>query len=63
MTYEGEEYVLLAFRTAGQNDPDAEEPLQLLDMILDNADGGSHQPEPESAAEACGAAGVVPHRS
>jgi predicted Zn-dependent peptidase len=39
VTYEGEEYVLLAFRTAGQNDEDAEA-LQLLDMILDNQTAG-----------------------
>lgn len=39
VNYEGEEYVLLAFRTASQNDKDAEA-LMLLDMILDNATAG-----------------------
>ena len=37
--YQGEEYVLLAFRTAGRNHRDAEA-LKLLDMILDNATAG-----------------------
>lgn len=39
VTYQGEEFVLLAFRTASQNSDDAEA-LQLLDMILDNANAG-----------------------
>ncbi|MBI2434719.1 MAG: insulinase family protein, partial [Candidatus Hydrogenedentes bacterium] len=39
VTYQGEEYVLLAFRTAPQNHEDAEA-LQLLDMVLDNANAG-----------------------
>lgn len=38
-TYEGEEFVLLAFRTASQNHEDAEA-LSLIDMILDNASAG-----------------------
>jgi predicted Zn-dependent peptidase len=37
--YEGEEFVLLAFRTASRKHKDAEA-LQLLDMILDNATAG-----------------------
>ena len=37
--YEGEEYALLAFRTAPRNHPDAEA-LQVLDMILDNDAAG-----------------------
>ena len=37
--YKGEEYVLLAFRTAGRNDPDAEA-LKLIDMILNNSVAG-----------------------
>ena len=37
--YQGEEYVLLAFRTAGRNHRDAEA-LKLLDMTLDNATAG-----------------------
>ena len=37
--YEGEEYVLLAFRTAPRNHKDAET-LQILDMILDNSVAG-----------------------
>lgn len=37
--YEGEEYVLLAFRTVPVTHPDAEA-LQLLDMILDNRVAG-----------------------
>ncbi|MSS72574.1 MAG: insulinase family protein [Candidatus Latescibacteria bacterium] len=37
--YKGEEYVLLAFRTADQNHPDAEA-LRLLDMTLDNSVAG-----------------------
>ena len=37
--YQGEEYVLLAFRTASRNHQDAEA-LRLLDMILDNATAG-----------------------
>ena len=37
--YQGEEYVLLAFRTADQNHPDAEA-LKLIDMILDNETAG-----------------------
>ena len=37
--YEGEEYVLLAFRTAKNSHKDAE-PLAVLDMILDNATAG-----------------------
>jgi predicted Zn-dependent peptidase len=37
--YEGEEYVSLAFRTVPRSHPDAE-PLQLLDMILDNRVAG-----------------------
>lgn len=39
VSYEGEEYVLLAYRTPGQNDDDAEA-LQLVDMILDNQTAG-----------------------
>jgi predicted Zn-dependent peptidase len=38
-TYEGEETVLLAFRTASQGHEDAEA-LTLIDMILDNASAG-----------------------
>ena len=37
--YQGEEYVLLAFRTEGRNHEDSEA-LMLLDMILDNATAG-----------------------
>ena len=37
--YQGEEYVLLAFRMAGRNHPDAEA-LKLIDMTLDNATAG-----------------------
>ena len=37
--YQGEEYVLLAFRTEGRNHKDVEA-LILLDMILDNATAG-----------------------
>ncbi|GMW02151.1 MAG: zinc protease [Candidatus Hydrogenedentota bacterium] len=37
--FQGEEYVLIGFRTVSQNHPDAE-PLQLLDMILDNSVAG-----------------------
>jgi len=37
--YKGEEYVLLAFRTPGRNDPEAEA-LKLTDMILSNATAG-----------------------
>src|SRR5438445_3399017 len=37
--YKGEEYALLAFRTPGRNDPDAEA-LKLVDMILNNATAG-----------------------
>src|SRR5256885_4057244 len=37
--YKGEEYALLAFRTPGRNDPDAEA-LRLVDMILNNATAG-----------------------
>ena len=37
--YKGEEYVMLAFRTPGRNDPDAEV-LRLIDMILSNASAG-----------------------
>lgn len=37
--YQGEEYVLLAFRTASRNHRDAEA-LKLLDMTLDNATAG-----------------------
>src|SRR5437588_8407642 len=37
--YRGEEYALLAFRTPGRNDPDAEA-LKLVDMILNNATAG-----------------------
>lgn len=37
--YQGEEYVLLAFRTAPLNDEDAEA-LSLFDMILDNSTAG-----------------------
>ena len=37
--YRGEEYVLLAFRTASRNHKDAEA-LKLIDMILDNATAG-----------------------
>ncbi len=39
VSYEGEEYVLLAFRTAPRNHKDAET-LQVLDMILDNSVAG-----------------------
>ena len=39
VTYPGEEYVLLAFRTAASTDKDTEA-LQLLDMTLDNANAG-----------------------
>ena len=39
VNYEGEEYVLLAFRTAPRGSKDTEE-LMLLDMILDNATAG-----------------------
>lgn len=38
-TYEGEEFVLLAFRTASNKSPDYEA-LTLIDMILDNAAAG-----------------------
>src|SRR5437867_5564834 len=37
--YKGEEYVLLAFRTPGRNDPEAEA-LKLIDMILSNSTAG-----------------------
>lgn len=37
--YKGEEYVLLAYRTPGRNDPDADA-LKLVDMILNNATAG-----------------------
>ena len=37
--YQGEEFVLLAFRTASKNHDDADA-LRLLDMILDNATAG-----------------------
>ncbi|MBO47033.1 MAG: hypothetical protein CMJ96_09095 [Planctomycetes bacterium] len=37
--YQGEEYVMIAFRTVPQNHPDAEA-LMLFDMILDNATAG-----------------------
>ena len=37
--YKGEEYVLLAFRTPGRNEPDADA-LKLVDMILNNASAG-----------------------
>ena len=37
--YQGEEYVLLGFRTAGRNHADAEA-LKLIDMTLDNATAG-----------------------
>lgn len=37
--YQGEEFVLLAFRTASRNHADADA-LRLLDMILDNATAG-----------------------
>src|SRR2546426_11397422 len=37
--YKGEEYALLAFRTPGRNDPEAEA-LKLVDMILNNATAG-----------------------
>ena len=37
--YHGEEYVLIAFRTASRNHEDAEA-LKLIDMILDNATAG-----------------------
>jgi predicted Zn-dependent peptidase len=39
VTYPGEEYVLLAYRTAPHHHPD-EEALMLFDMILDNATAG-----------------------
>lgn len=39
VTYEGEEYVLLAFRTAKRSYQDADA-LRLLDMVLDNASAG-----------------------
>lgn len=39
VNYQGEEYVLLAYRTVGQNHEDAEA-LMLADMILDNAVAG-----------------------
>ena len=39
VSYEGEEYVLLAFRTAPRNHKDTET-LQVLDMILDNSVAG-----------------------
>lgn len=39
VNYEGEEYVLMAFRTVGRNHKDAEA-FMLLDMILDNATAG-----------------------
>ena len=39
VNYPGEEYVLLAFRTAERSHEDAET-LQILDMILDNATAG-----------------------
>lgn len=39
VTYEGEEFVLLAFRTASRNHADAEA-LKLIDMILDNRTAG-----------------------
>ena len=39
MRYKGEEYALLAFRTPGRNDPEAEA-LKLVDMILNNATAG-----------------------
>ncbi len=39
VTYKGEEYVQLAFRTASNAHPDAEA-LKLLDMILDNSVAG-----------------------
>ena len=39
VTYKGEEYVLLAFRTAHNSHPDAEA-LKLVDMILDNSVAG-----------------------
>ncbi|MDK2972196.1 MAG: hypothetical protein PWP23_1951 [Candidatus Sumerlaeota bacterium] len=39
VTYPGEEYVLLAFRTAPRNSRDAAA-LRILDMILDNANAG-----------------------
>jgi predicted Zn-dependent peptidase len=38
-TYQGEEYVLLAFRTASNKSPDYEA-LTLIDMILDNSAAG-----------------------
>ena len=37
--YKGEEYALLAFRTPGRSDPEAEA-LKLVDMILNNATAG-----------------------
>jgi len=37
--YQGEEYVMIVFRTVPQNHPDAEA-LMLFDMILDNATAG-----------------------
>ena len=39
VTYLAEEYVMLAFRTTSNHDPDAEA-LQLVDMILDNSTAG-----------------------
>ena len=39
VSYEGEEYVLVAFRTAPEGHPDADA-LKLVDMILDNAVAG-----------------------
>jgi len=39
VSYEGEEYVMLAFRTASRNHADAEA-LKLIDMILDNSTAG-----------------------
>lgn len=39
VTYLAEEYVMLAFRTTSNRDPDAEA-LQLVDMVLDNSTAG-----------------------
>ena len=39
MVYPGEEYVLLAMRTAPRTHKDAET-LQIIDMILDNSTAG-----------------------
>ncbi len=39
VSYEGEEYALIAFRTAERNHPDAEV-FKLLDMVLDNRTAG-----------------------